>query len=177
MRDTKYYKSEYDQILVQRQFEVIRAYIIEIDGPPTVMCSGGVFPEQDFEGNALQDLADLKTTPSIINFASFYGSERGAVVFTWLPESDSTCRVFIKSLDCIPDAALTDGLLRFFFEFCENVHMQPEWWEALASATREAVVNRMAYPTIGPLPGCLKDDGVRFPPWVIVRRRFVNFTV
>ena len=180
VRDTNYYKSKYDQILVQRQFDVVRAYIIEIDGPPTVMCSGGVFPEQDFEGNVLQDLSDLKTTPFIINFASFYGGERGAVVFTWLPESDSTCRVFIKNLDCIPDAALTDGLLRFFFEFCENVHMQPEWWETLAGTTREAIINRMttfAKPTIGPLPGCLKDDGVRFPAWEIVRRHFVNFTV
>jgi len=144
------------------------------------MCSGDVFPEQDFEGNALQDIADLERTPHLINFASFYGGKHGAVVFTWLPENDLTCRVFIKSLDRIPQGALTDSLLRFFLEHCENVHMQPEWWEELADATRKAVVNRMttsAHPTMDRLPGYLRDDGLRFPPWEIMQRRFVNLTV
>lgn len=70
------------------------------------MCSGGVFPEQDFEGHNLQDIADLGATPHLLTFTSFYGGDGGAVVFTWLPESDRTCKRFVDSLHRVPDATL-----------------------------------------------------------------------
>jgi hypothetical protein len=173
LRDTAHYKSVYDDVLLNARFEDVRAYIIEIDGAPPVMCSGGVFPEQDFEGTNLQDVADLKMTPHLLNFAAFYAGTCGAVVFAWLPESDRTCQELISSLDRVPDRDLTDSLLRFFFEFCENVHIQPAWWEHLPSSTRDSVQKRVtssANPIKGRQDGCLTDDGVRFPPWVIRQR-------
>jgi hypothetical protein len=180
VRDNRHYKSIYDDILVNRQFGEVRAYIVEIETAPPVMCSAGIFPEQDFEGNELQDIGDLIPTPHLLTFSSFYGGHYGAIVFTWLPESDLTCRAFIQSLDRISTANLTDALLRFFFESCDNVHMQPEWWEQLHALTKEAVIRRMAAsadPTMEQRDGCLKDDGIRFPPWAIKRRRFLGFSL
>ncbi|HYA15335.1 MAG TPA: SEC-C metal-binding domain-containing protein [Syntrophales bacterium] len=180
VRDLKHYKSIYDDVLVNRRFGDVRAYILETDKPPPVMCSGVVSPEQDFEGNILQDISDLLKIPHLLNFASFYGGNYGAVVFTWLPESDETCRAFIQTLDRVPIGGLTDALLRFFFEVCENLHMQPEWWEQLPPDIKDAIVRRMttsADPEMARSDGCLKDDGVRFPPWSIRRRRLLGFSL
>ena len=178
LRDIAHYKALYDEVLLSSRFVDVRAYIIEIDNAPPVMCSGGVFPEQDFEGTNLQDVADLRTTPDLLNFAAFHGGISGAVVFAWLPESDRTCQEFINSLDRVPDRDLTDSLLRFFFEFCENVHIQPDWWEHLPSSTRAAVQERLtssANPAKGRQEGCLRDDWVRFPPWIIRQRHRIGF--
>lgn len=177
LRDSDHYKSIYDSVLLKGEFSCVRSYVIELEQPPDVMCSGGVYPEQDFEGHKLQDIADLTATPHLLTFTSFYGGGCGVVVFTWLPESDATCKRFIESLHRIPEAALTNALLRFFFEHCENVHMKPEWWEQLPTQTRQAVSERMvasANPEITRPEAILADDGVKFRPWKVIRRSSVG---
>lgn len=180
VRDSEYFKSTYDHILVEDDFISVRAYVIEFDRPPNVMCSGGVFPEKDFTGRELQDISDLTVQPQLLTFTSFFGGERGAVVFTWLPESDEICKQFISSLHSISDASLTDELLRFFFENCENVYMEPDWWENLPVHTRDAVIQRMV-PFGTPLSEqsetILVDDSVHFPPWRVIRRKCVGFEI
>lgn len=179
VRDGAYHKEAYDQVLVSQRFECVRAYIIEIEGPPPVMCSGGFFPEQDFEGADLQDVADLRRTPHQLCFTSFYGGKCGEIVFSWLPESDEICRALIRSLDAVPDRDLTGALLRFFFASCENLHIQPEWWDHLPAPARDALVRRLAcsFDPITAVPDAyLRDDGVRFDPWRSISRRTVGFT-
>lgn len=179
VRDGAYHKEAYDQILVSRRFECVRAYIIEIEAPPPVMCCGGFFPEQDFEGTNLQEIDDLRRTPHLLCFSSFYGSKYGAIVFSWLRESEGICEAFIRSLEAVPNRDLTDALLRFFFASCENLHIQPEWWERLPTLSRDALVRRhacFADPTAA-IPDCyLRDDGVRFDPWKVIGRHKMGFT-
>ena len=180
LRDLDHYKSIYDTVLLESDFSCIRSYVVEFGQPPDVMCSGGVFPNQDFEGGELQDIADLTATPHVLTFTSFYGGDCGVVVFTWLPESDRTCKRFIESLHRVPDAALTNALLRFFFEHCENVHMNPDWWEKLPAQTRDAVIERMAAsanPEMARPGAILTDDGVNFSPWKVIRRQSVGFEI
>ena len=178
LRDLECYKAIYDQVLLEKTFDRVRAYIIEFNSPPTVMCSGGIFPEQDFEGQNLQDVADTEQIPHFLNFTSFYEGHYGAVVFMWLPESDHTCKRFVNSLARVPDSLLTDTLLRLFFEFCENIHMQPEWWDNLSKDTQRSLTQRL--PASANLESdrkaeCLTDDGVRFQPWPVLRRRCIGF--
>jgi len=92
LRDIEYYKTAYDEVLLSKDFTAIRAFIIELDSPPPIMCSGGLFPEQDFEGNQLQDLTDPGLRPSSLYFTSFYGGKFGAIVFTWMSEVGSLVR-------------------------------------------------------------------------------------
>ena len=176
-RDTNYYKSIYDDILERRGFNTVRGYIIEFDTVPPVMCSGAVYPEQDFKGVELQDVADLRNTPDLLCFTSFHGGERGVVTFSWLAESDRTCCAFIESLKAISDRLVTAALLRFFFTHCENVHMKPDWWESLPEETRNAVIERIAV-SADPIKtrpkAVLADDGVAYDPWPIVNRRLVQ---
>ncbi len=176
IQDNNHYKSKYDSILESRVFNTVRGYIIEFEAPPPVMCSGGFFPEQDFDGAELQDLLDLSKIPDLLCFASFYGGQHGVVAFSWLTESDPTCCTFIESLKRIPDQYVTGALLRFFFTHCENIHMNPDWWESLPQGTQDALIRRsadsanlyMARPR-----AVLSDDGIFYEPWTIVNRKSV----
>ena len=139
LRDLIRSKRKYDKILVKKQFEKVRAYVIKIDHPPPVMCSGAISPEYDFAGRILQDLSDLALRPDMITFTSFYGGTHGFVVFSWLSEHDSSCNTFIDSLESIPDRDVTAGLIRFIFETYENFYLNPDWWEGLPARTKTAL--------------------------------------
>jgi len=65
---------------------------------------------------------------------------------------------------------MTDGLIRFFFEFCENLHIRPEWWENLESNKQDALIDRLsASASVDVLrkSGCLADDGIRYNNWPV----------
>ena len=148
-------------------------YVIEFTDPPPLMCCGSVLPEQDFDGAVLQDLGRLSKTLDMLTYSSFFGGESGVVVFSWLSPSDRSCTTFTDSLHSIPDEFVTDALLRFFFEHCENIHMNPDWWENLHLRNRNALVERFsisANPYEERRKGVLRDDGVRFKPWNVIRR-------
>ena len=168
-----YYKSRYDRCLIASEFDSVEGYVLEFDFPPPVMCSGAVFPEQDFRGMELQDLGELLRIPDLLCYASFYGGQRGVVVFSWLAENSNACRRFIDSLKDIPDASVTAALLRFFFEYCENVHIAPDWWENLSELTRQSLVDRIdtsANPWKERSKAVLAEDHVPHAPWSVVRR-------
>lgn len=180
LRDNDHYKTIYDNMLLERDFSCVRSYVIELAEPPVVMCSGGFFPTQDFEDCELQDLTDLGQIPHLLNCTSFYGGHHGAVVFTWLPESDSTCIRFIKSLHRVPDEALTGALLRFFFKHFENVHIKPDWWENLPEQNRETLILHMAESAdteVALQKQNLADDGIYFSPWQVIQRIIIEFEI
>ena len=171
LKDLNHLKSISDKMLVKREFDKIRAYIIELENPPPVMGSGGFDPLQDFEGLKLQDIVNPSKFPDTLYFTSFYGGERGVVAFIWLPESDPSCCAFIKSLDAIPDKLITAALLRFFFQHCENLHINPDWWESLPTENSDALVKRFRTAITEQLPtGVLTNDGVTYQPWTITKR-------
>ena len=176
LQDNNHYKSKYDNILETRDFNTIHGYIIEFEAPPSVMCSGAVYPEQDFNGVELQDIGNLSITPDLLSFASFYGGEHGAVVFSWLSESNPTCRTFIESLNGISDEYVTGALLRFFFTHCENIHINPDWWKSLPQGIQDAFIRRFtdsANPVMARPKSVLTDDGILYEPWTVVRRKSI----
>ena len=169
-------KSRYDNILESEDFNTVRGYIIEFEAPPPVMCSGAVYPEQDFKGVELQDISNLSITPEFIGFASFYGGKHGVVAFSWLSESGPACRKFIESLVDIPDQHVTGALLRFFFTYCENVHLNPAWWEGLSQGNQDTLIRRFnnsANSQMARPKAVLADDGMLYEPWTILNRKSV----
>lgn len=172
-RDLQKNKETCDSMLERNHFGDVRSYIIEFESPPPVMCSGSVLPEQDFEGNVLQDLRDLDRTMDTLYCTSFFGGSRGVVAFTWLLDSDRSCRSFIESLMAIPEDLVSAALLRFFFEHFENLHISPEWWDGLNKYKQTALLNRFTDSVSlnnERRSGALEDDGVCFDPWTVVTR-------
>ena len=83
------------------------------------------------------------------------------------------CDRLMDSLQELPDSDLSDSLLRFFFECCENVHIQPCWWESLPKPAQEMLINHMdVLSDFGPAD-CARDffsdDGLDYGTWPIKR--------
>jgi len=171
LRDSEHYKAIYDDILIKKNFDTIKYLRISIEGPPSVMVSGGIFPEINFNGNELQDFGNIETILDLINFSSFYGENQGEIIFSWLPESESACKPFIESLLEIESDKMGNALIRFFFEFCENIFLMPDWWESLDEATKLSLVSRIsssANPSCGRNNNCLKEDGLHYVDWKVL---------
>ena len=173
LRDMSHCKQRYDNILNAHQFDTVRGYVIEFENPPPVMCSFGLTPNQDFKGMQLQNLYDLRSVADLLFVTSFHGGDRGIVTFSWLAGYDRTCRAFIESLEAISDDLVTAALLTLFFTHCENIHMAPDWWEALPEQTRNALLERFrsstnfeeAIPKVE-----LATDGISVAPWAVAER-------
>jgi hypothetical protein len=177
LKDIAHHQPRFETPLLSGDYSVVRAYVISFDGPPPVMCSGSFAPEQDFDGLELQDLNDLSVTPHMMSVTSFFGGLHGNVVFVWLPEDDPVCIPFVSSLASITDADLSSALVRFLFEFFENVHISPPWWRSLSREHQIALIHRMAAsanPRLGRSPGCLRPDGWSVPAWAVIKREWIG---
>lgn len=177
IRDSHVKRPLFDAALVNGDYSSIRAFVLEVDPSPPVMCSGGFGPEEDFGGGQLQDVRDLGRILDLMTVSSFGVASRGAVVFAWLADDDATCRPLAESLDSMNDDDMTDAVVTLLFEHCENVHMQPDWWEALTDAQRQALEERMRasadmHSFRG--KGLLLFDGLKLPAWGFCSRRWVN---
>jgi hypothetical protein len=176
--DNQLHKDLYDALLLSQDFSSVRSFLIFFRDPPEIMCSGCLFPVEDFEGEQLQNLSDLNTVAKMISFSSFWTGSCGAVVFTWLGDSDSVCIPFITSLETKSDAEISNCLTRFFFEVCENIHLKPEWWEGLGAGPQGALVRRMsnsANPFQLQKRNPLKDDGLKYANWKVQSRSRIGF--
>lgn len=177
IRDHEVLRPLMDEALVARDFSSVRAYVIEIDAPPPVMCSGSICPVQDFSGRELQNLADLARVAHVIHANCFFDGASGFFVLSWAADHDDICRSFTQTLDVIPDDQVAGALVRFMFEYFENICISPDWWESLSAGQREALAHRMqssASPFILRSNQCLVDDNVEVKPWPVKSRTWIS---
>lgn len=144
LRDSRALKEKYDEILMSKSFQDSVGYVVELDRPPSVMCSGGWFPAEDFQGNQIQDLGALDEEMNAITCTSYWGGETGVIVFQWLRAHHDICARYIKSFHALKDDALGMALLDLFFDQMENLQLSPAWWEGLSEVERNILVDRMA---------------------------------
>lgn len=176
LRDVSVHKKKYDDILIAGDFRKVRAYVVELEAPPPVMAGGSLFPEHDFDGREAQAFGPH--LPKLLNHASFVGGDRGVIVFQWLDDSDEACIQFTRSLHRLAEPALGDAIVRFLFEYCENLHIDPDWWESLGEPTRSALVQRMTNscrPWQARSQQCLMPDGISVPYPRVLSRRGLGF--
>ncbi|HBO2162656.1 TPA: SEC-C domain-containing protein [Pseudomonas aeruginosa] len=176
LRDIEIHKPRFDQCLTSQDFSSVRSYIIELDEAPPVMCSATYAPTLDFAGMRLQDMADLTLVPALMSVTSFFGGEKGYIVFTWMEADDNCCAALIKSLEMVNDVDLTTKLVEFFFDYFENVFASPLWWDAIGKSNQDALVQRM----IGEIGVAFKivpkkKPPIKIAPWAISRRYRVGF--
>lgn len=176
LRDIQIHKARFDRCLISTDYSSVRSYIIELEQAQPVMCSGTYAPSVDFWGRQLQDMADLALVPELMSVTSFFGGEKGQIVFTWMVEDDRCCMALIKSLEQIDDVDLSSKLVAYFFDNFENVFVSPSWWDDIGKSNQDALIERMVG-EIGVAFGLVPT--VRSPfqisPWSISRRYRVGF--
>lgn len=140
---------------------------IELARPPTVMCSGTTTPQEDFDGNELQDIGDLLVPSQSVAFTSFSDNTAGWLVFSWIGES-SVAERLVASLARQPENLLPHSILRYIFEYLSNTYMAPPWWEGLTERQQIQLRHRMQAgvdPRYQDRAGLLLDDGLRIVDW------------
>jgi SEC-C motif len=162
LRDLLHHKRLYDAAIVADDATNVRSYWFELDRQPEYACTGGIFPEVDFQGKMLQDLSDTSTTLDMVFFSVLPGDTRGLAVFSWLDPSAASAAL-VDSLLQIPAAEIPHAITRFSFEFYENVFIEPNWWDNLSDADKRILISRAesSFPHTPRLLTCLADDGQR----------------
>ena len=163
----------YNEVLISGDYSKVRKLVLRFERMPTVMASGGIFPEFDFEGRRLQRIGIDNRPLEMITFNVIATTTGGAFVFAWIQSSDGVaCDALAQSLSEIPADRVTSAIIRFLFEYCENTFMAPEWWEALPTPVRAALVRRMTFAGSvfeERLSSCLKDDNFSYGDWGLIK--------
>jgi hypothetical protein len=173
-KDSLYHKQLYDEVLMLNDYSTVRKLILEFERSPSVMASGSIFPEFDFQGRTLQKFGEITAKPlDMIAFNVIATRSGGAFVFSWLQSlsEKSTCAALAESLAAIPAKDITNAIIRFLFEYCENTFMSPVWWEKLPTSSRDALVKRMNY-SARPnerFSNCLLDDNFHYDDWGLIK--------
>jgi SEC-C motif len=172
LRDIDHHKAIYDKVLLSGDFSDSNFYVIFFDRTPDIMCSAGKFPTHDYHGNVLQDLQQADEIMDSISFSLIATDNGGAAVFSWIGSS-SPCEKFIISLDSLTDDNIASAIVRYSFEFFENVFFSPSWWSSLEEKVKIKLQSRRAL-AIEPLAPreaeCLVDDGLRLVSWKMLSR-------
>lgn len=172
LEDLQGMKAQYDAALCTGDYSMTQYYVIGFDSCPTMLCSGGVKPSIDFEGNRLQDLVDLNVEVEGVHLNMIAVEDSGAAVFTW-KDINGSSEQLVKSLKELTDTEIPNALVRFAFEFLENKFWRISWWDNLPqdqidqlNARTQLAFNPMAKRSVD----CLADDGVRAANWRVTYR-------
>lgn len=162
-------KAEFDQHLLDHNFEAISYYALELDHAPQIACSVAFPPEVDFEGNQLQSLENPDIHADMCSCSIISTQRGGAIVFAWLKETNSASIRLIESLDRLKPYLIPSAIVRLVFECGENVFFSQTWWNSLTPKTQMMIEDRANSLTEKP-PNTLLDDGCRPVLWSIVSK-------
>jgi hypothetical protein len=97
---------------------------------PTIVFSGGIFPQTGFYREKIQNIMESDLDQIFFSFAPM---EVGwAFLFTWHKSSDSSCEAFLGSLAYAHRASerIEDLLFGMILGGCENLAIAPQWMAA-----------------------------------------------
>jgi hypothetical protein len=161
-------KAAWDEVFAAREFNLSERFVVMLDRPPAVMCSGSFAPEFGFDGAALQNFRKRLPKLETITFTLVATQNTGAAIFTWLPRATRVCENFITGLQRVPIHRLADLLIQLTFEQVENTYVAIPWWNALSDVDRQNLIGRMESGTsIGGArdSDCLIDAGWSVTPF------------
>lgn len=141
----QHHKSIYDKSLSAKNYEQFEFVVFSSLDPCNVQLSGLLYPDFDFEGNLLQDLARFDYYLDLITFFTAPTTKGWAFCFAWHVSSNNTCLPLIQSLasKIYHGEKPADALLRFSLSCCENHAIKISWWDALSESAKIEAVERM----------------------------------
>jgi hypothetical protein len=103
---------------------------------PVVSC-GAFYPDFDLIGQPLQSLpAEDPLDPIAVNLTVLNG--RSVFSLGWIGSGGSP-EAFAASYRSLPDPEKANAAIRLVFEYLENTHCRPSWWNSLPQVIRDGV--------------------------------------
>lgn len=175
LRDLETSQNDYQGTFLAGDYESFSAYLIFTDTVPGFAVSGGIHPEFDFQGKAIQDLA----TPDFLDFTTYTVlplQPSGVIALIWDSKRAKSCHKLAASLDALQKEDIPNAIVRFTYEHFENSYASPRWWEALREDQRQHLLKRMALAASSQYArraDCLLDDGLRTATWKVIAREWL----
>ncbi len=135
------HKLLYDKSLKAHSYHDVRYVIFLSDNKPTIAFSGLLYPDFDFMGRPLQNLANHEQKLQLITFCSAPMINGWGFLFAWHNTSSNICTEYMRSLATMMHEGhdVSDFLFRMVILNCENCAISPEWWESLSEIQRAEV--------------------------------------
>lgn len=140
----QHHKALYDRALIASDYDQFEFTYFVSSKPCNIQLSGLLYPDFDFEGRFLQDLAERSAPLDLITFFTAPISTGWAFGFAWHVSSNPTCLPFIQSLASrvAKGEKPEDAILRFSLS-CENHAIRISWWDNLDEKAKRAVMERL----------------------------------
>jgi hypothetical protein len=145
LKNLQFHKMKYDYSLKNNEFQHIRYALFISNQEPSIVFSGGIFPDYDFIGRQLQNLGDHSSNLELITFCSAPMREGWGFLFAWHESSSNICIDYIRSLATAiyEKKNISDFLFRLVLN-CENHAISPKWWESLSDDKKNKITNRIS---------------------------------
>ena len=164
-------KSLADAALSNAEFRRLKHYIITFKSPPRVLSAAATSPTCDFSGKGYRLLTHPLLPYPIMTVTVVPTSCGGVAIMSWFDTGPVEFDHFCSSLDAVPASKLTSAIIRFLFEFCENIAINPEWWDQLPADHKKSLLRHVQGGiTVQRTEGCLADDGIIYDDWQVERR-------
>ncbi len=140
----RHHKQYYDEALRGKAFDEFEFTCFTSTSNCSLQLSGVLYPDFDFLGHRLQDLANWPSPHDLITFFTAPTSDGWGFGFGWHRSSNRSCVPFMQSLTSqVSDGQrLEDALLRFSVSCCENHAFRILWWNSLTAEARLAIIGR-----------------------------------
>ncbi len=165
-------KKRMDEIILREDFKRVKYYVVETDKIPEFMYSDWDTPLLDFGGNQIQKLDTIQKNKrfTFLSYSLIKVATGGAFIVSWLGDND-IANEFVESIHSLADEDFVHSLVRFSFEFVENIYISPMWWDSLKEDERIDLFERAdRSSTRLHRPSSMHDDGKRLVSWKVINR-------
>ena len=172
-----FHKSRYESMIFRKDFSNLGYYVVSLANAPEIVGSGCTQATHDFCGRKVADLNRLDVPFGGIALSLIATDDGGAAVFSWLADQNK-CHNVMTTFGRLSAADQPHAIVRYMFEFFENIYFSPDWWDNLDDQVQARLLERQLT-DIGPSQSgeyrprandCLQDDGVRAVAWTAQSR-------
>jgi hypothetical protein len=141
--DLSRWKSAYDKIWVNKDFDQFNCVGFAFDGVLPAVAVGAFHPEVDFAGNRLQRLGAKASDYEHLAFNLTVLDGRSVAIIGWGTQCDGPGKDFAVSFARAATIEGGNAALQLAFEHIENTYFRPSWWQGLAPSMQEKIYERM----------------------------------
>jgi len=138
LADVRGVKSVMDQQILRDNYSGWSRAVVSFRGDLSVVSTGAVTPNRDFDGKQLQDLQNFDVDIEQLPFAIVATSDGGAAVFVWRTGQMAPL-AFVESLLKKGEQRLPGLIVQFMFAYIENTYFSHRWWESLSEVARRQI--------------------------------------
>lgn len=135
-RDLAIFKSEFDEMLISKDYSRLKYLGFEFQEPLPVMGAGGFEPLFDLNGIKLQDLLNLDKVAQPVYYSTFAVGNKGIFLMSWLDKFGPACEQFSVSIQNLDKNQIKNFIVSLMFSESENIYISPDWWDAQSKKIR-----------------------------------------